>query len=49
MLQSQLEDNFTKLTIHEERENHIEERELLFEVFIFCTYDIILSRVGPFI
>jgi hypothetical protein len=31
-LQSQLEDNFNKLTIHEERENHIEERELQFEV-----------------
>ncbi len=31
-VQSQLEDNFTKLTIHEERENHVEERELQFEV-----------------
>ncbi len=31
-MQSQLEDNFTKLTIHEERENHVEERELQFEV-----------------
>ncbi len=31
-MQSQLEDNFTKLTIHEEKENHVEERELQFEV-----------------